>query len=98
MGGIASNNLRYNIYDPEPNWKGFLLGIPYPPLKEKFLTYNIYLNVVNTVSTTINKVVNPRFLPEHSKRERNLLAPKSKHYKHYLLSYSKTVTLKVANK
>ena len=26
---LATNNFRYNIHDPEPNWKGFLLGIPW---------------------------------------------------------------------
>lgn len=26
---LATNNFRYNIHDPEPNWEGFLLGIPW---------------------------------------------------------------------
>ena len=26
---LATNNFRYNIHHPEPNWEGFLLGIPW---------------------------------------------------------------------
>ena len=39
-------------------------------MKEKFLTSNIYLNVVNTVSTTVNKVESRDFFHNSTVKEK----------------------------